>query len=109
MPAFDDRRTIAGQGTVGLEIVAAAGRAPDVVVVPVGGGGLLAGRRRPGSRTRTPRIRVVGVEPAGAASMAAALAAGEPVTLAELDSFVDGAAVRRAGDVTFPLVRDSGA
>ena len=46
VPAFDDRRTIAGQGTVGVEILDQLGRAPDVVVVPVGGGGLLAGRRR---------------------------------------------------------------
>ncbi|NBH02025.1 pyridoxal-phosphate dependent enzyme, partial [Amycolatopsis sp. SID8362] len=53
--------------------------------------------------------RVVGVEPAGAACMAAALAAGHPVRLPELDSFVDGAAVREAGAVTYPLIRDSGA
>lgn len=108
VPAFDDLRTIAGQGTVGVEIVAQLGRAPDVVVLPVGGGGLLAGA---GSWLTAyhPEVRIVGVEPAGAASMAAALAAGEPVVLPELDSFVDGAAVRRVGDVTFPLVRDCGA
>jgi threonine dehydratase len=58
---------------------------------------------------RYPSVRVVGVEPAGAACMAAALAAGGPVDLAELDPFIDGAAVRRAGELTFPLVRDSGA
>jgi threonine dehydratase len=56
-----------------------------------------------------PDVRIVGVEPAGAASMAAALAAGAPTVLPELDSFVDGAAVRRVGDVSFPLVRDCGA
>ncbi|MGI9002692.1 MAG: threonine ammonia-lyase IlvA [Pseudonocardia sp.] len=108
VPAFDDLRTIAGQGTVGVEIVAQLGRAPDVVVLPVGGGGLLAGV---GSwlAAQHSGVRIVGVEPAGAASMAAALAAGEPVVLSELDSFVDGAAVRRVGDVTFPLVRDCGA
>jgi threonine dehydratase len=110
VPAFDDLRTIAGQGTVGLELVeqlrsAAGVGAPDVVVVPVGGGGLLAGV---GSwlAARHPDVRIVGVEPAGAASMAAALAAGGPVTLPELNTFVDGAAVRRAGMITFPLVRD---
>ncbi|HYH29254.1 MAG TPA: threonine ammonia-lyase IlvA [Pseudonocardia sp.] len=108
VPAFDDLRTIAGQGTVAAEIVEQLGRVPDVVVVPVGGGGLLAGV---GSflAERHPQVRVVGVEPAGAASMTAALAAGGPVALPELDTFVDGAAVRRVGDVSFPLVRDCGA
>jgi threonine dehydratase len=108
VPAFDDIRTIAGQGTVAAEIVAQLDSAPDVVVVPVGGGGLLAGV---GGflAARYPQVRIVGVEPAGAASMTAALAAGEPVALPELDTFVDGAAVRRVGDVSFPLVRDCGA
>ena len=108
VPAFDDVRTIAGQGTVVREAVEQLGRAPDLVVVPVGGGGLLAGAVS-WLGTHAPDTRVVGVEPAGAASMAAALTAGGPVVLDALDSFVDGAAVRRAGDVTFPLVRDSGA
>ncbi|MCH6169259.1 threonine ammonia-lyase IlvA [Pseudonocardia alaniniphila] len=108
VPAFDDPRTIAGQGTVGIEIVAQLGRAPDVIVVPVGGGGLLAGVGG-WFAAHHPEVRIVGVEPAGAASMAAALAAGAPTVLPELDSFVDGAAVRRVGDVSFPLVRDCGA
>ncbi len=108
VPAFDDPRTVAGQGTVGVEILDQLGRAPDVVVVPVGGGGLLAGVASL-LRAQAPQVRVVGVEPAGAASMTAALHAGGPVTLPELDSFVDGAAVRRVGGVTLPMVRDSGA
>ncbi len=108
VPAFDDVRTIAGQGTVVREAVEQLGHTPDLVVLPVGGGGLLAGAVA-WLGARAPSTRVVGVEPAGAASMAAALAAGGPVVLDALDSFVDGAAVRRAGDVTFPLVRDSGA
>jgi threonine dehydratase len=108
VPAFDDRRTVAGQGTVGLEIVQQLGGAPDVVVVPVGGGGLLSGVGT-WFKERFPRTRIIGVEPAGAASMIAAVQAGHPVTLPEVDSFVDGAAVRRAGEVTFPMVRDSGA
>jgi threonine dehydratase len=107
VPAFDDPRTIAGQGTVGVEIVAQLGRAPDLVVVPVGGGGLAAGVAS-WLAAAHPSVRVVGIEPAGAASMAAALHAGAPVVLPELDTFVDGAAVRRVGDVTFPLVRDAG-
>lgn len=106
VPAFDDVRTIAGQGTLAREVVAQLGAVPDVVVVPVGGGGLLAGVSTWLAQEH-PQVRVVGVEPAGAASMTAAIAAGGPVVLPELDSFVDGAAVRRVGDVSFPLVRDA--
>lgn len=105
VPAFDDPRVVAGQGTVACEAVAQLGRAPDLFVVPVGGGGLISGCAA-WLRERHPRTRIVGVEPAGAASMTAALAAGHPVRLPRLNAFVDGAAVRRAGDVTFPLVRD---
>jgi len=108
VPAFDDIRTVAGQGTVALEVVEQLGFVPDVMVVPVGGGGLLAGVAS-WLRERHPDVRIVGVEPAGAACMAAALAAGEPVRIPELDSFVDGAAVREAGGVTYPLIRESGA
>jgi threonine dehydratase len=106
VPAFDDPRTIAGQGTVAREIVAQLGAAPDVLVLPVGGGGLLAGSVA-WLGERHPELRVIGVEPAGAACVAAALAAGGPVTLEHLDTFIDGAAVRRAGDVTYPLIAAS--
>ncbi len=108
VPAFDDPRTIAGQGTVAREIVAQLGRTPDLIVLPVGGGGLLAGAAT-WLDERHGDVRIVGVEPAGAACVAAALAAGGPVTLTELDTFVDGAAVRRAGDVTYPLIAASSA
>ena len=110
VPAFDDSRTVAGQATVVREIVEQLGRAPDVVVVPVGGGGLLAGTAT-WLQAVHPRTRVVGVEPAGARNVAAALHAGTPTVLAEqgFDRFVDGAAVRKAGAVTFPLIRRSGA
>ncbi|MGY2065658.1 threonine ammonia-lyase IlvA [Blastococcus sp. SYSU DS0619] len=108
VPAFDAPSTVAGQATVAVEILEQLGCAPDVVVLPVGGGGLLAGAGT-WLRLHSPTTRLVGAEPAGAANMAAALAAGEPVELAEIDTFVDGAAVRRAGAVTYPLVRDSGA
>jgi threonine dehydratase len=107
VPAFDAPSTVAGQATVAVEVLEQLGSAPDVVVLPVGGGGLLAGCAT-WLREFAPDVRVVGVEPAGAAGMAAALAAGHPVELAEIDTFVDGAAVRRVGDVTFPLVRDAG-
>ena len=107
VPAFDDPRTIAGQGTVLREafdqLTALGELLPDVVVVPVGGGGLLAGSVA-WLRERHPHVRVVGVEPAGATSMAAALEAGEPVTLQTIDTFVDGAAVRRVGRHTFDTV-----
>jgi threonine dehydratase len=103
--AFDDRRTIAGQGTVAIEI---AGQSPGpvgTVVVPVGGGGLIAGIAL-WFRERFPDTRIIGAEPEGASSMAAALLAGQPVDLDSMDTFVDGAAVSRVGDLTFPLVRD---
>ncbi|MBS1842874.1 MAG: threonine ammonia-lyase IlvA [Actinobacteria bacterium] len=106
VPAFDDPRTIAGQGTVAIEIVEQLGRAPELLVVPVGGGGLIAGVAS-WLKERHPDARITGVEPVGAAAMVAALEAGRPVDLADLDSFVDGAAVRRVGNFTYPLVRDS--
>ena len=104
VPAFDDERTIAGQGTVAAEIVAQLGRAPDTLIVPVGGGGMIAGcltwlaERHPGTK-------VVGAEPSGAASMAIALEAGRPRDLLKLDTFVDGAAVRRVGELTFGIAQ----
>lgn len=107
VPPFDDTRTAAGQGTIAAEILDQLGRAPDLVVVPVGGGGCLAGI---GTylRERSPRTAILGVEPAGAASMTAALVAGGPVTLPEIDPFVDGAAVRRIGDVPYAAVSGFG-
>lgn len=100
---FDDARTIAGQGTVVRELLQQLGRVPDVIVVPVGGGGLISGILTY-LRERAPQVRVIGAEPAGAASMRAALAAGRPVALDALDPFVDGAAVRRIGDLTYRIV-----
>ena len=102
VPAFDDPRTIAGQGTVAKEIVEQLGAAPDVLIVPVGGGGMLAGCLT-WLAERHPSTQVVGVEPSAAASMAVALDAGKPVELSKLDTFVDGAAVRRVGDLTFAV------
>jgi threonine dehydratase len=104
VPPFDDPHVIAGQGTVALEILDQLGSSPDVIIVPVGGGGLLAGSAVVAAEA-TPRPRVIGVEPAGAASMRAALDAGEPVTLDSIDTFVDGAAVRRVGAFTFQIVQ----
>ena len=114
---FDDRRTIAGQGTVAVEItgqmtdpdaVEITGQMTDPVgtlVVPVGGGGLLAGVAT-WFRAHSPSTRLVGVEPAGAPSMTAALASGGPVRIVSTDRFVEGATVERVGDLTYPIVRD---
>jgi len=103
VPPFDDGRIIAGQGTVAAEILEDLGRHPDVIVVPVGGGGLVAGISAYLGE-RAPQVRIVAVEPVGAASLTAALAAGGPVPLESLDPFVDGAAVRRIGDQPYALV-----
>jgi threonine dehydratase len=102
---FDDARTIAGQGSVAVELASQHPAPVDTLVVPIGGGGLIAGIAA-WVKDRLPSVRIVGAEPAGAASMSEALAAGGPITLTKLDTFVDGAAVARVGDVTFPMVRD---
>lgn len=108
IPPFDDARTAAGQGTIAREILEQLGGDLDVLLVPVGGGGLIAGVAAY-LRERSPRTSVVGVEPAGAASMTAALVAGGPVTLPEVEPFVDGAAVKRIGDVPYAVVSGLGA
>ncbi|MQY21243.1 threonine ammonia-lyase IlvA [Nocardia macrotermitis] len=107
VPPFDDPRTAAGQGTIAAEILEQLGRTPDLVIIPVGGGGCLAGI---GTylRERSPATAILAVEPAGAASMTAALVAGGPVTLPDIDPFVDGAAVRRIGDLPYAAVEKFG-
>jgi threonine dehydratase len=103
--AFDDPRTIAGQGSVAVEITRDRSGPIGTVVVPVGGGGLAAGMAT-WLRSARPDVRIVGVEPEGAASMTAAIAHGAPWSLPQIDTFVDGAAVGRVGATTFPIVRD---
>ncbi|MFT4286106.1 threonine ammonia-lyase IlvA [Nocardioides sp.] len=105
VPAFDDERIVVGQGTVGVELTQQAERPLDVLAVPIGGGGLLAGVAT-WVKDVWPDTRIVGIEPVGAASMRAALAAGHPVQLDRLDTFVDGASVGRVGEATYPIVRD---
>ncbi|MCV7299008.1 threonine ammonia-lyase IlvA [Mycobacterium barrassiae] len=107
VPPYDDLRTIAGQGTIAAEILDQLDAEPDLVIVPVGGGGCIAGITTYLAE-RTNNTSVLGVEPAGAAAMIAALAAGEPVTLDDVDQFVDGAAVNRAGDLTFAALAAAG-
>ena len=106
IPAFDHPGIIAGQGTVAAEILAqsaAFGWQPDALVLPVGGAGLIAGCLTVLAE-RVPGVKVIAAEPSGAASLAAALAAGGPVELESVDPFVDGAAVRRVGDLTYEAV-----
>ncbi|HKH88318.1 MAG TPA: pyridoxal-phosphate dependent enzyme, partial [Acidimicrobiales bacterium] len=98
VPPFDDPLVIAGQGTVGLELLSEAPEA-EVVVVPVGGGGLISGIAVALAQ-RTPRIRIIGVEPTGAASMTAALMQGSPVLLEQCDTVADGVAIRRVSALT---------
>ncbi|WP_099037523.1 threonine ammonia-lyase IlvA [Mycobacterium neglectum] len=107
VPPYDDLRTMAGQGTIAAEILDQLDDEPDLVIVPVGGGGCIAGITTYLAE-RTANTSVLGVEPAGAAAMIAALAAGEPVTLEEVDQFVDGAAVNRAGALTYAALAAAG-
>ena len=100
------RDTIVGQGTVAAEILSqlsAMGKSPDTIVVPVGGGGLISGILSY-LADMSPRTAVVGVEPAGAPSLNAALTAEKPVTLDAVDPFVDGAAVKRIGDINYQII-----
>lgn len=107
VPPYDDLRTIAGQGTIAVELLSQLDNEPDLVVVPVGGGGCIAGITTYLAE-RTSNTAVLGVEPAGAAAMMAALAAGRPVTLDHVDQFIDGAAVRRAGALTYAALAAAG-
>ncbi len=131
IPPFDDYKIIEGQGTVGVEILeqlneeenisyqsslysspfpspptgGRIGGAVDFLFIPVGGGGLSAGV---GSyfKTFSPKTKIIGVEPEGAPSMYEALKAGHPVTLDNIERFVDGAAVKRVGEITFSICKD---
>ncbi|SEN47150.1 L-threonine ammonia-lyase [Amphibacillus marinus] len=101
---FDDYRTIVGQGTVGLEILEAMDEPISHVFMSVGGGGLISGV---GSYIKniSPDTKIIGVEPAGAASMQASFQANKVVKLDYVDKFVDGASVKRIGDLTFSIAQ----
>jgi threonine dehydratase len=107
VPPYNDLRTMAGQGTIAVEVLGQLDREPDLFVVGVGGGGCISGITTYLAE-RTDNTSVLGIEPAGAASMMAALAAGEPVDLDHVDQFVDGAAVRRAGLLPFQALSAAG-
>jgi threonine dehydratase len=102
--AFNDERVIAGQGTIGLELVEAL---PDMtlLIVPIGGGGLISGIAL-AVKTLLPDVRIVGVQAAGCCSIPASLAAGEPIAAPEARTIADGIAVKRPGDLTLPIIRE---
>ena len=104
IPPFDDLRIIEGQATVGVEILEDLSDI-DYLFVPVGGGGLGSGI---GTyfKTYSPKTKIIGLEPEGAPSMSEAFKAGQPVTLENIDRFVDGAAVKRIGDITFSICNE---
>jgi threonine dehydratase len=101
---FNDLDIAAGQGTIAYEIFQ---NLPDVdvILVPIGGGGMIAGIAAL-AKLLNPHVRVIGVEPKGAAAMYESVKAGKIVTLPKVDTIADGVAVRTAGEVVFPLVRD---
>ncbi|ANH79909.1 threonine dehydratase [Niabella ginsenosidivorans] len=100
---FDDEKIIEGQATVGVETWEQLKKI-DYIIIPIGGGGLCAGA---GTfiKSISPQTRIIGAEPEGAPSMTEALKAGYPVELKNIDRFVDGAAVKRVGDITFNLCK----
>lgn len=104
IPPFDHPKVIEGQGTVGKEILDELSDI-DMVFVPIGGGGLCAGVGQY-FKTYSPHTRIIGAEPQGAPSMSEALKAGRPVVLDKIQRFVDGAAVKKVGDLTFELTRE---
>jgi threonine dehydratase len=99
---FDDEKVIAGQGTIGLEILDQVKVKIDYLILPVGGGGLAAGVSSV-FKNLSPDTKIIGVEPQGAPSMKTSLEKGENITLEHIDKFVDGAAVKRVGDLNFSI------
>jgi threonine dehydratase len=100
---FDDLDLIAGQGTVGLEILRDWPEV-DVIVVPIGGGGLISGIAM-AAKAIKPAVRIIGVESSGAPGMRDSIAAGRVVTLDRVDCIIDGLRVKRVGETTFEVVR----
>src|SRR4051812_844296 len=108
IPPFEDYKIIEGQGTVGVEILEQLNKEEehcDYLFIPVGGGGLASGV---GTyfKTFSPQTKIIGVEPLGAPAMYEALKIGHPVMLEDIDRFVDGAAVKRVGDLTFSICKE---
>jgi len=106
IPPFDDEQIIEGQATVGLEILEASITPVDYLILPLGGGGLAAGVSSI-FKVLSPNTKIIAVEPEGAASMQAALNAGKPVRLKNIDKFVDGAAVKKVGILNFNICQQN--
>lgn len=102
---FDDPKIIAGNGTIGKEMMETIETVPDYIFVCIGGGGLAAGVAAY-VKAVSPHTKVIGVEPEGAPAMKTALERGEVVTLGKIDKFIDGAAVKRVGELTFAMCRE---
>ncbi len=105
IPPFDDPKVMEGQGTIGLEIMQQASEPLDYIFVPIGGGGLASGL---GAYIKqvSPSTKVIGVEPGGAPCMKAAIENGAVIELDEIDKFVDGAAVKKAGALTYEVCKE---
>jgi threonine dehydratase len=102
---FDDVAVAAGAGTVGLELIDDDRADIDIAVISIGGGGLISGVAS-ALRARSPKTRIVGVEPEGAAAMRRSLDAGRPIRLDRIDTIADGLTAPMAGELTFPIIRD---
>ena len=105
IPPFDDPKVMEGQGTIGKEIIAQTPEKLDYIFIPIGGGGLASGLGAY-MKQMSPETKIIGVEPAGAPCMKAAIEKGELVELDEINKFVDGAAVKKAGEKTFEVCRE---
>jgi threonine dehydratase len=103
---YDDPDVIAGQGTIGMEILRQASEPIDAIFVAIGGGGLISGIAAYVKRLR-PEVKVIGVQPEDSDAMARSVAAGRRVTLPHVGLFADGVAVRRVGKETFRIVREN--
>ncbi len=103
---FDDLHVIAGQGTVGLEILQAEKQNIDYIFVPIGGGGLAAGLSTV-FKQLSPNTKIIGVEPAGAPAMKNSISLGKNTALESIDKFVDGAAVKQVGQLTFDICKET--
>jgi threonine dehydratase len=107
VPPFDDVLTIEGQGTVGLEILEQLGKKKlDYIFVPIGGGGLASGIITY-FKEKSPKTKIIGVEPLGAPAMQTSIAQNKLITLNQIDSFVDGAAVKQVGHLTFDICKNN--
>lgn len=105
IPPFDDEKIIEGQGTIGYEILSQSKKPLDYIFVPIGGGGLASGL---GAyiKQMSPETKIIGVEPAGAPCMKVAIETGEVVELEHIDKFIDGAAVKKAGQKTYEICKE---